>query len=233
LRRSPWGWPTSMLRSATPPCWKRTWQWIHGTRWSGSTASTHREAPWSTHTCMAVGRPWSLRMTSTRSRGTSLLRGRWAHTTALVFYMTLMPALLVWSGHEIPRSLANLRYLSFSFLFIVLPPSRNDCPQFCWHFYELISLIILWRTWVRKVPNFISLESMKNIACVHCNLNKISHMEVFFWSTQNKLNRKKIFKMDSHFGTVWIWDVIRNITTGLGVHELLTKTTVWASFSIF
>jgi len=71
----------------------------------------------------------------------------------------------------------------------ILPPSWNDCPQFGWYFFELISFIMLRETTLRKVPNFVSLESMKNIACVHCNLNKIRHKEIFFWPTQN--NHKK------------------------------------------
>jgi len=41
----------------------------------------------------------------------------------------------------------------------------------------------------KKVPNFISLESIKNIACILFNLNKISHNEVFFWPTQNNFKR--------------------------------------------
>jgi len=35
----------------------------------------------------------------------------------------------------------------------VLPPSQNDCPQFCWYFWAN-SLIMLWKTYLRKVPNF-------------------------------------------------------------------------------
>jgi len=51
-----------------------------------------------------------------------------------------------------------------------------------------------------KNSNFISLESMKNIACDHCNLNKINHKEVFFWPTQNGDLKKMTFKMDNNFG---------------------------------
>ena len=44
----------------------------------------------------------------------------------------------------------------------------------------------------------MSLESLKNIACVHCNLNKISHKEVFFLTY---LNSNMTFKHDNNFGT--------------------------------
>jgi len=33
---------------------------------------------------------------------------------------------------------------------------------------------------------------MNNIACVHCNLNKISHKESFFLPTQNNLKKNDI-----------------------------------------
>jgi len=42
---------------------------------------------------------------------------------------------------------------------------------------------------------------MKNIACVHCNLNKISHRKYFFDLLKTTLKNNMTFKVDNHFGT--------------------------------
>jgi len=51
---------------------------------------------------------------------------------------------------------------------------------------------------IKKDHKFYITRTMKNIACVHCNLNKIIHKEVSIWPTQNNLKKNMTFKVDNH-----------------------------------